>query len=94
MEQAAVKVPIWRDIVERVAATFVVVLIGEALAGVVGWADWAELDNWKAWANAALIAALTLLKTLIASRLGQRSASLDPAVGLRPIPVDPAEGVG
>lgn len=85
----AARFPIARDIFERVASTFVVALLGMATADGVGWVDWFGLASWKAWAGAALIAAFTLLKTLVATQIAKRngqatSASLDPGVRLQP----------
>ena len=79
--------PVARDIAERVAATFLVTLIAMATADGVDLTAWGDLANWKTWAVAAIAAAFSLLKSIIASRIGRNpSASLDPAVKLQPDP--------
>ena len=77
--------PIARDIIERVGATFVLTLLSLATADGINWTDWGSMDNWRAWAIAALTAAFSLVKGIIATRFGRESASLDPAVGLQPV---------
>jgi len=79
------KIPVARDVAERVLATFVVAVLGPATADGIGWIDWANVDNWKVWGVAGLTAAFTLIKALIATKTGQKSASLDPAVALEPV---------
>lgn len=81
--------PVLRDAVERVLATFVVSLLGLATADGVGWVDWANVSNWRVWGISGLVAAFTVLKTAIATRIAKRngqatSASFDPAVQLQP----------
>lgn len=88
------KFPIARDIFERVAATFVVTVLGLATADGVDLQNALSLDNWKTWGVAGLVAGFTLLKSVIATRIGKRggqavSASLDPAVRLDPVPTTP-----
>lgn len=78
------KLPIGKDVFERVAATFVVTVLGLATADGLDWADWTDLTNWKTWATAGLTAAFSLVKSLIALRIGGRSASLAPSVELKP----------
>jgi hypothetical protein len=82
--------PIARDIFERVAATFGVVLLTFLTSDLVNWQDVLRLDNWKGWATAALAAAFTTLKAALATRVGKwrgraASASLDPGVKLAPV---------
>lgn len=79
------KLPVGADIVERVLATFVVTALGLATADGVGWAEWTDLSNWKTWATAGVAAAFTLVKSLVALKVGRRSASLAPSVGLEPV---------
>lgn len=81
--------PVARDIVERVVATFAASVLGLATADGVGVQDVLNIGSWKLWAASGIVAAFTLLKTLIASRVGSGapSASLDPAVKLQPEPV-------
>ncbi len=81
--------PVVTDALERVLATFVAALLGLATADGLDWTDWGSLDNWKAWAAAALTSAFTLVKTLIAMQVAKRngqatSASLAPQVQLQP----------
>lgn len=76
--------PIGRDIVERVLATFVLTVLGLATADGIDWTDWGSLDNWQTWGVAGIVAVFTLVKGLIATKIGGRSASLDPAVKLQP----------
>lgn len=79
--------PIARDIFERVAATFVVTVLGLVTADGVDLQSVLSFDNWKTWATAGIVAAFTLLKALIATRVnkGAPSASLDPGVQLQPV---------
>lgn len=84
------RLPIARDILERVLATFVASLLGLATADGVDLTDALSPASWKGWAAAALIAAFTLLKTMVAAQVAKRngsasSASLDPAVRLEPV---------
>lgn len=86
------KFPVARDIVERVLSTFVLTLLTLATADGINWADWADLRNWQSWGVAALAAAFSLFKGLLASQIGKRggaatSASLDPGVQLAPVDV-------
>lgn len=76
--------PIGRDILERVLATFGLTVLALATADGVDWTDWGSVDNWKTWGVAGIAAAFSLIKGLIATRVGGRSASLDPAVKLAP----------
>jgi hypothetical protein len=83
------KYPVARDIAERVLVTFVVTLLGLATADGVNWTEWGSWNHWQTWAVSALTAAFSLLKGLIATRIGKvgrnaTSASLDPAVKLAP----------
>lgn len=77
--------PVARDIAERVVATFVVTMLGLATADGIDWQDWGDWGHWQAWATSALAAAFSLLKGVIAVRVGRPSASLDPAVALAPV---------
>lgn len=79
------KLPVGADVVERVLATFFVTVFGLATADGIGWTEWADLGNWKTWATAGLAAAFSLVKSLIALRVGRKSASLAPQVGLAPV---------
>jgi hypothetical protein len=77
--------PVARDIAERVLATFIMTLLALATADGVGWDDWADWGHWQTWAVSAIAACLSLLKGLVAARIGKNpSASLDPAVKLQP----------
>lgn len=77
------RIPVARDVFERVAATFVVTVLGLLTADGVDLQSVLSFDNWKTWATAGIVAAFTLLKTVIAARLGG-GASLDPAVKIEP----------
>src|SRR5690242_13640807 len=82
--------PVIRDVVERVLATFVMTMLALATADGVDWTEWTDWGHWKTWAISALAAAFSLLKSLIATRVGRNpSASLDPAVKLQPTAVAP-----
>lgn len=81
--------PVGRDAIERIGSTFVQALLALATADGIGWIDWANLSNWKAWGAAALAAAFSTVKVVIATQIAKRrgsatSASLDPAVQLQP----------
>lgn len=83
------KFPVIKDAVERIVATFVVTVLGLATAPAIGVEGVLKLDNWKAWGLAGVVAAFTLLKTVVASWLGRvngkaTSASLAPSVKLQP----------
>ena len=81
----APRFPLVRDAFERVVFTFVAAVLGLATADGVDLTQATSLGSWKAWGAAGLIAAFTLLKTIIAARIGSgTSASVDPAVQLRP----------
>lgn len=85
------KFPIARDIFERVAATFVATVLGLATADGVDLQNALSVDNWKTWGVAGVVAAFTLLKSIVATQIAKRggqaaSASLDPAVQLEPVP--------
>lgn len=80
------KLPIGKDIFERVAATFVVTVLGLASADGLDWTQWTSLDNWQTWGAAGLAAVFSLIKGLIATKVGGRSASLAPGVELAPQP--------
>lgn len=77
--------PLFRDIAERVLTTFVLTVVTLATADGIDWTDWGSLDNWQTWAVAGLAAVFSLIKGLIATRVGRKSASLDPKVGLQPV---------
>lgn len=69
-----------RDASERVLATFAVSALGLWVAADA--ADLFTLETAKGAVTAGFIAAGTLVKVLVASRLGVKgSASLDPALG-------------
>jgi hypothetical protein len=68
-----------RDLAERVVATFVVTLAGVLVAA--GPADMFNLDFWEGAFAAAVAAAGSLLKGLIARAVGDKnSASVDARV--------------
>lgn len=71
-----------RDLVERIAATFVVTFLGSLVAG--GWFDLAHIRDASALQDAALAAiaaVLSLVKGLVAKWVSNRdSASLAPGV--------------
>jgi methyl coenzyme M reductase beta subunit len=82
--------PIARDVMERTLATFVVTVLGLATADGVDLQNVLDVDNWRTWVTAGIVAAFTLVKSAIAVKVGGRSASLDPAVSLAPTePVTP-----
>ena len=81
--------PVVKDAIERIVATFIVTVLGLATAPAVGVEGVLKLDNWKAWGLAGVIAAFTLLKTVVAAWIGRvngraTSASLAPGVKLQP----------
>jgi hypothetical protein len=80
------KIPLGRDMFERVLSTFVVAAGGVALSDGVGLADIVHLNLWKVAGIAGLTAVLTLVKTVFAAATGG-GASFDPAVKLQPEPV-------
>ena len=84
------KFPVATDIFERVAATFGVTLLTFLTSDMLNWQDVLKLDNWKGWGTAALAAAFTTLKGLLATQVAKRngqatSASLAPSVQLEPV---------
>jgi hypothetical protein len=79
------KFPIGRDVFERVLWTFIAAALAPAVADGIGWIDWGNLTNWKSWLAAGATAAFTLVKALVATKIGGKSASLDPAVKLAPV---------
>lgn len=79
------KFPVGRDIFERVAATFVVSVLGLATADGVDLQSVLSVDNWKTWLTAGVIAAFTLVKALIATAISGKGASLAPGVALEPL---------
>jgi uncharacterized protein (DUF983 family) len=79
------KRPVAVDVAERVAATFVVTVLGLASADGLQWTDWTNMKNWQTWATAGLVSAFTLVKSLIALKVGGKSASLAPSVELEPV---------
>jgi hypothetical protein len=83
------KYPVVTDAVERIVATFVVTVLGLATADGVDLQNALSIDNWKTWITAGVVAAFTLLKTIIAAQVSKRggkatSASLAPSVQLKP----------
>jgi methyl coenzyme M reductase beta subunit len=77
------KFPVVKDILERTVATFVVTVLGLATADGVDLQNALDLSNWKTWATAGVIAAFTLVKGIIASRVNGPGASLAPGVELQ-----------
>lgn len=87
------KFPVVTDALERVVMTFVVTVLGGVTADGVGIDEALDLGHWKVWALAGVVAAFTLLKTLIAAQIAKRggqavSASLAPSVALQPVNAD------
>ncbi len=83
------KYPVVADAVERILATFVVTVLGLATADGVDITAATNVDNWKTWLTAGIVAAFTLVKTIIAAQVSKRagkatSASLAPSVQLQP----------
>jgi len=83
---ARLKYPVGKDIVERVAWTFVQAAGGVALAQGVGLVDIINMDTWKAAGVAGLSAVLALAKTLFAAAANKKSGgSTAPGVELQPL---------
>jgi hypothetical protein len=79
------KLPIGKDMAERVVSTFVVAAGGVALAEGVGLANITDLDLWKTAGIAGMTAVLTLVKVTFAAAVNKRSGgSLAPGVELKP----------
>ncbi len=76
--------PVLTDVFERVLSTFVITVLTAATADGLNWTDLLKVDNWQTWAFAGVAAVFTLLKGMWASRVGRKSASLAPSVGLEP----------
>lgn len=82
--------PVGRDVFERVLWTFLAATLTPAVADGVGWINWGSLANWQSWLAGGMVAAFTLVKSLIATQIGKvngeaSSASTDPAVKLQPV---------
>lgn len=82
------RIPLTRDLFERVVSTFVIGASSVALADGMNLIDVLNLDLWKAAAAAGVAAVLSLVKGLIASAFGG-GASLDPGVKLEPVTAAP-----
>lgn len=80
----SVRIPIKRDIIERVAVTFLEGAVGVAIADFSGLLDLTGTEFWAACVTGGIMAVLAFGKSALATRVGRRSASLDPAVGLAP----------
>lgn len=86
--------PVVRDLFERVASTFVAAVLAAWVADGLNWTSALQIDTWRTYALAGVAAVVSLLKGLVATRIGRNpSASLDPAVKLQPVRVPPAKAV-
>lgn len=88
-----------RDTTERVAATFAVSFLALYVPGLLADGatvhDLTDVGTLGKAAVAGAAAALTLVKSLVASYIGNKdSASLDPAVGAVEPPMPPDDGDG
>ncbi len=71
-----------RDVAERAVSTYLQAFVGLLIAGTFTL----NIDSVKAAGIAAIPAALSVLKSALASRIGDKdSASLDPTIGVVPI---------
>lgn len=82
--------PVARDMFERLVRTFVQAVTAAAITDGINLQHVLSLDTWKTYAMAGIAAALSLVMSAVATRVGKwrgmaASASLDPAVKLQPV---------
>lgn len=82
---AGIKLPVARDIFERVASTFIVGAIGVWVASGVDVAHVLHLDFWKAAGVGGVMAVLSLVKNVLGQITSGGGGSLDPGVKLKPV---------
>jgi hypothetical protein len=63
----------FRDLVERVAMTFVAAFLGAVT--ITSAADWGDLTMWQSAASAGGAAVFTLIKGIVASQRGDSSSA-------------------
>lgn len=79
---ASVKLPVARDIFERVASTFVIGALGVWTASGIDVAHVFDLSVWRAVGIGGVMAVLSLIKNVLAQITSGGGGSLDPAVKL------------
>jgi hypothetical protein len=82
------KVPVGRDIFERVASTFVYGVLTAYIASGVDIAHVLNLNLWKAAGVGGVMAVLSLIKNVLGQIISCGGGSLDPAVKVEPVPAD------
>lgn len=81
----------WRDAAERLAWTFLQGALAIITAQGFGWVELGDGDIWKAAAAGGMAAALSLLKSIIATRLSGGSTAQLGANTYSHIPVTEAD---
>jgi hypothetical protein len=82
--------PVVRDIFDRLWRTFVQAVLAVAITDGINLQSVLDLETWKTYGLAGVAACLSLIMSLLATRVGKirgqaNSASFDPAVKLQPV---------
>lgn len=85
---AKIKLPVGRDIFERVLSTFVYGVLTVFIASGVDLGHVLDLNLWKAAGFGGIAALLSLLKNVVGQISLGGGGSLDPAVKIEPVPDD------
>lgn len=79
------KIPVGRDIFERLAKSFVQGAAAVAISSGINLTTIVHLEWWKALLFGGVTAVLSLVTSLVSVTFGGKGASADPAVSLAPV---------